>query len=187
MIDDVYTGPYYGSSGILLYDALENSGISVKMNTVGNTQLAIALATDEFAANQYDDGVTITGNKIIGTSDFDAIDACSNGNTITSNTIMNSAESAIHLDSSCSGGGNNTGNNNTVMSNTITESACAGIMADSTTTGNTTSSDTFYDVAYTVASSTSGCSFAESRPLTEQGHRAFSPKGRTQKNRSSGK
>jgi hypothetical protein len=185
IIDDVYTGPSYGSSGILLYDTLENSGISVSKNKVGNTQLPVVLYTDEFAPNQYGDGVTVSSNKIFGAIDFDAIDACTNGNTITSNTVMNSWDSAIHLDASCSGTGNNTGNNNMVTSNIINEGECAGILADSGTTGNTTTPNTFYNVTYKVASSTTGCSFAPAGPGT--GHRAFSPKGRPQKNAQAGR
>jgi hypothetical protein len=200
VIDDIYTGPSYGASGILLYDTLENSGISVGSNTVGNAQYPVALVTDDsFGSNQYGDGVTVSGNQIFGTTvsssqsgiDFDAIDACTNGNTITGNTVTNSWYSAIHMDSSCSGSGNSTGNNNTVTGNTINESECAGILVDSTTTGDTTTPNTFYNVFYTVTSTTSSCTFPSfgttasvafpvgpTRSMNV-GHLAFSPKGRT--------
>jgi hypothetical protein len=72
-----------------------------------------------------------------------------------------------------------------VTSNIINEGECAGILADSGTTGNTTTPNTFYNVTYKVASSTTGCSFAPAGPGT--GHRAFSPKGRPQKNAQAGR
>lgn len=151
VIDDIYSGPIYGASGILLYDSLESAGIKVNNNTVGNTQLAVALATDEgYGSGQYGDGVTVSGNKIFGTLTFDAVDACTNTNTITNNVVVNSGESAVHLDASCSGNGNNTGNNSTVTGNTILEAGCAGILEDSGTSGNTTSPDTFYTVPTTI-------------------------------------
>lgn len=162
VIDDVYTGPTYGSSGVLLYDTLENSGISVSTNVIGNTQLPVVTYTDEFAPNQYGDGVTILSNQIFGALTFDAIDVCTNGNTVKKNTITNSWDSAIHLDASCSGSGNNTGNNNTVTKNVVNEGECAGILADSGTTNPTPSLNTFNNVSFQTASSTSGCSFAAS-------------------------
>jgi hypothetical protein len=181
VIDDVYTGPTYGASGILLYDTLENSGISVSGNTIGNTQYPVVLYTDDsFGSSQYGDGVTVSSNQILGAIDFDAIDACTNGNTITSNTITNSWESAVHLDASCSGNGNNTGNNNTATGNTMNESECVGILADSGTSGNTTTSNTFHNVSYQAANSTASCSFSPSHSAPiESGHRVFSVKGRT--------
>jgi hypothetical protein len=180
VIDDVYTGAYYGSSGILLYDTRENAGISISGNIVGNTQFPVVLYTDEsFGSSQYGDGVTVSSNQIFGALDFDAIDACTNGNTIKNNTITNSWDSAIHLDASCSGSGHNTGNSNIATGNTINESICAGILADSGTTGNTTTPDTFYNVYSTYATSTSGCTFPPSDRYVDEEHRAVSPKART--------
>ena len=199
VIDDIYTGPSYGASGILLYDTLENSGISVSNNSVGNAQYPVALVTDDsFGSSQYGDGVTVSGNQIFGTTvsinqsgiDFDSIDACTNGNTITGNSITNSWYSAIHMDSSCSGSGNTTGNNNTATGNTINESQCAGILADSITMGDTTTPNTFHNVFYTVTNSTSSCTFPSSGTSVaantatgtlsmNTGHLTFSPKGRT--------
>ncbi|HUA13972.1 MAG TPA: hypothetical protein VMG31_01645 [Verrucomicrobiae bacterium] len=179
VIDDVYMNPAcggphqpvcYGSSGILLYDG-QNGNIVVSSNTVGNTQYAIALVTDDFAPAQYDDGVTVSGNQILGSSDFDstlatdAIDVCTDFNSISGNTIMNSGESAIHLDSSCSGSGNNTGSSNVVSRNTINDSACAGILADSVTNANTDSGNTFFNVPFTIASSTTSCTYPAVGPV----------------------
>lgn len=182
VIDDVYTGPSYGSSGILLFDALENGNISVSSNTVGNTQYAVALATDHPFLADYDDGVTVSSNQIFGTANFDAIDACTNGNTITANTIMNSSESAIHLDNSCSSATESTGNNNLVTNNIVNESVCAGILVDPGTNTNTTAPDTYYNVPFAVTNSTAGCPalvLAPSigSPVTRSGHHVFSPKG----------
>jgi len=180
VIDDVYTGPSYGASGILLYDTLENSSLSVSSNIIGNTQLPVVLYTDEsFGPKQYGDGVVVESNQIVGALDFDAIDICTNGNKVKSNTITNSWNSAVHLDSSCSISGNLTGNNNIAKNNTINESECAGILVDSGTTGNTTTPNTFYNVNYNVTNSTSSCSFAPSSKTLSMEHRAVSPKGRT--------
>jgi parallel beta-helix repeat protein len=127
VIDNFYTLNTSSSSDILLYDAKEDGSIMVSGNTLGNSNVAISLFTD--TAGTYGDGVTVTSNKIFGTSTFDGIDVCTNGNIITSNTIFNSSQSGIHLDASCSG----TGTGNNVNGNTILESACAGILTDSGT------------------------------------------------------
>lgn len=137
------------SSDILLYDTAETAGISVTLNTVGNSQIPIALTTDTASVG---DGVSVTSNKIYGTSTADAIDVCTSGNTIKSNTIMNSAQSGIHLDASCGAG-----NNNVVTANTFVEGYCAGILEDVTTTGNTDSPNNYFALPFTVASSTSKC------------------------------
>jgi hypothetical protein len=159
VIDNVWSCPVAGAGGsgctvssasdILLYDAEENSGIEVESNTLGNSQIPIALETyEEYGSTEYGDGVTVSGNKIFGTGYYDAIDVCTNDNSITGNTIFNSAESGVHLDSSCAGASVPTGNTNTVNSNTILESACAGILEDSVTTGNTTGTETYWTVPF---------------------------------------
>jgi parallel beta-helix repeat protein len=154
VIDNFYTPTDSSAADILLYDAAENGGIAVSSNILGNSNYAISLYTD--TAGTYGDGVSVTSNKIFGTSTFDAIDVCTNGNTITSNTIFNSYESGIHLDASCGA----TGVNNTVSKNTILESECAGILDDSNGVGNTIGPDTFYTVPFTVTASTSKCTFS---------------------------
>lgn len=157
VIDNIYgDATIAASADILLYDTAENSGITVNSNTVGNSQLPVALYTDfAYGSSEYGDGVTVSGNKILGTSVYDAIDVCTNGNTVTGNTIFNSAESGIHLDASCGAyySGPPTGNNNNASNNTIMESECAGILADSGTTGNTTTSDTYYNAPFTITNS----------------------------------
>jgi parallel beta-helix repeat protein len=150
VIDNFYTLNTSSSSDILLYDAKEDGSIMVSGNTLGNSNVAISLFTD--TAGTYGDGVTVTSNKIFGTSTFDGIDVCTNGNIITSNTIFNSSQSGIHLDASCSG----TGTGNNVNGNTILESACAGILTDSGT-GIVGAANVFYTVPFPVTSSTASC------------------------------
>ena len=153
VIDNIYGDPTVAASAdILLYDAAENGGITVSTNTVGNSQLPIALYTLGDDGANLGDGVTVTSNKVFGTSTYDAIDVCTNGNTVKSNTILNSAESGVHLDGSCGASfGGATGNNNIVTGNTIVESACGGILSDPGTTGNTTTPNTYYSVPVTMA------------------------------------
>jgi Right handed beta helix region len=154
VIDNFYTLNTSSSADILLFDAAESAGIAVSGNTLGNSNYAVSLVTT--TPGTYGDGVSVTSNKIFGTSTFDAIDACTNNNIITGNTIFNSAESGVHLDASC--GGTGTGGN--VSGNTILESACAGILADSGTSNVGT--NTFYTVPFTVTSSTAGCTLPSS-------------------------
>jgi parallel beta-helix repeat protein len=150
VIDNFYTPNTSSSSDILLYDAKENVQIVVSGNTLGNSNVAISLFTD--APGTYGDQVSVTSNKIFGTSTFDGIDVCTNGNTITGNTIFNSSQSGIHLDASCTG----TGTGNAVTGNTILESACAGILADPGT-GVVGATNVFYTVPFPVTNSTASC------------------------------
>jgi hypothetical protein len=155
VIDNIYGDPIVAAStDILLFDTAENSLITVTGNIVGNSQIPIALFTLGDDGANLGDGVSVTGNKVFGTSTYDGIDVCTNGNIVTGNTIFNSAESGVHLDASCGiffGGA--TGNNNNVTGNTILESECAGILADLGTSGNTTTPNTYFTVPFPVASS----------------------------------
>jgi hypothetical protein len=139
VIDDVWapdtiTDTGDAAAGILLYDAA--TGAVVKSNTVGNTQFGIAVVTDTTGEG---DGASVTMNKVFGTRLFDAIDVCTNSNTVQTNTVINSSESAIHLDASCGG----TGNNNTLTGNTIVD-ACTALLEDSGRIGNTFSGGTIF-------------------------------------------
>ncbi len=168
VIDNIYGNTNIAdSTDILLFNTAESSGITISANTVGNSQIPIALFTTD-TAGVSGDGVSVTNNKIFGTSTADAIDVCTNSNTITGNTIFNSAESGVHLDASCSG----TGNNNNVTKNTILESECAGILDDTGT--NTTSPNTFWTVPFPVATSTTGCPFVSGPARAKTAHK-FSP------------
>jgi hypothetical protein len=144
VIDDVWapdtsSDPGDAATGILLFDAA--TGVTVSSNTVGNTQFGIGLETDTAGLG---DGEAVNNNKVIGTRIFDGIDVCTNGNTIHANTVVNSTESAIHLDASCgaAGGGGTGGNNNTVTNNIVSDAA-VGILKDAGTSGNTTTPNTF--------------------------------------------
>jgi hypothetical protein len=180
VIDNIYGDPTIAASAdILLYDTAENSSISIATNTLGNSQLPIALYTLGDDGANLGDGVSVTGNKILGTSVYDAIDVCTNGNTVTGNIIFNSAESGVHLDASCGAYfGGSTGNNNTATGNTILESACAGILADPGTTGNNTTTpvDTYFTVPFTITSSTSSCTIPPGAPIRAKGARKVSPR-----------
>jgi hypothetical protein len=154
VIDNVYGDPTSATAAdILLFDTEEDVGIEVNSNTLGNSQVPIGLYTD--TAGTYGDGVFVESNRIFGTGAYDAIDVCTNGNIVKSNTIYNSAESGVHLDASCGGG---TGE--TVTNNIIVESACAGILEDSGASGTTTP-NTNWTVPFPVATSTSACTIPE--------------------------
>jgi Right handed beta helix region len=144
--NDIYTGPNpYGASGILLY---ASEGVQVTNNDVGSTQFGIVAYTDpnySTAGNPggLGDNTLIKGNTVTNALNFDAIEVCSNNNTIQGNSVMNSSPSAIHLDSACGG----TGNNNTVINNNINE-GCAGILQGGT--GNTLSGNSFQNLAIDI-------------------------------------
>jgi parallel beta-helix repeat protein len=122
---DVFGDTGDAASGILIY---ASPNIMVTSNYVGSAQFGIVPVSDPNYGPA--DNTTITGNNLSGTQLYDAIDVCSNGNTVKSNLIYGSGESGVHVDDSCGG----TGNNNTVEGNTINE-ACAGILLG-TGTGN---------------------------------------------------
>ncbi len=172
VIDNIYGDPTVAASAdVLLYDAAENSNITISRNIVGNSQLPIALYTDTVGVGA---GVSVTGNKVFGTSTYDGIDVCTNGNTVKGNTIVNSAESGVHLDASCG----STGHNNTVSGNTILESACAGILDDTNGEGgNTITNDTYFTVPFTLISSTSKCNASAGTAMLAKAKatRKFSP------------
>jgi hypothetical protein len=173
--DDVYGDTSVAiATGILLYDT-NNSGVQVNQNTVANTQGAVVIYTGQDDNSYLGNNATANSNNIFATVNYDAIDVCTNGNTINDNTIFDSSQSAIHLDGSCGSYGNEaTGNNNSATGNTITDSGCTGILQDDGTTGNTTSGNTFYAVPNTI---TDSCSASDPRAASRpKGH--YSPKGK---------
>jgi len=132
------------ASGILIY---ASEGVNITNNTVGTTQFGIVTVTDPASPspnnpNGLGDHTIIKSNQVLNTQIFDAIDACSNANTIESNAIANATESGIHLDSGCGA----TGVNNVVKANFINES-CAGILEGATL--NTVSGNGFFNVVNT--------------------------------------
>jgi parallel beta-helix repeat protein len=168
------------ATGILVYDS---SNILLDDNHVANTQGAVGIDADgEFfceggtnqganctglsdnttcmgggtctAASANDE--TVENNVVNGSLVFDAIDVCgSNGSTVTGNTVSNSGQSAIHLDSTCSSFGGPVGGTATVGSNILNE-ACAGILDGSA--GNTINTNTYNNlVNTTLAADTASC------------------------------
>lgn len=131
---DVFGDTGDAASGILIY---ASSGLGVNTNYVGSAQFPIVTVTDPTWGPA--DSTTIKSNNVSGTQLYDAIDACSSSNMITSNTINGSSESGIHLDDSCG-----SGNNNTATGNTIT-GGCAGVLLGNGT-GNTSTPNTYYNV-----------------------------------------
>lgn len=140
VMDNVYSPGTAAATGILVY---ASASVTVRSNTVGNSQLGISFDSDSNFG--VADNGTIVSNKVSATHLFDGIDLCSNSNTVHSNTIIGSDESAVHLDSSCG----STGNSNTVTNNVINDS-CAGILEDPSTT-NTVGSNLFHNVTNTIA------------------------------------
>jgi len=144
------------ASGILIF---ASPGVAITANVVGSAQFGIAAVTDSvgFCTSSSvaiscgtADSTTISSNRVVGTQIFDAIDVCSNGNTVQSNSLFGSTESGVHLDDSCTNStlGTVSGNNNTVSKNAINE-ACAGILLG-TGTGNTLSLNTTSNVSATT-------------------------------------
>jgi hypothetical protein len=151
---DTVTDPGDAASGILIF---ASKGITVSGNFVGSAQFGIAASTDSVGfCNAIScgtaDNTVITSNRVTGTQIFDAIDVCSNGNSVQSNTIYGSSESAIHLDDSCTNAtlGTTSGNSNTVSKNGINE-ACAGVLTG-TGGGNTITLGTTFNVSATTLS-----------------------------------
>jgi hypothetical protein len=132
------------ASGILIY---ASEGVIITNNIVSTTQFGIVTVTDPTSATSNDptgvaDHSIIKSNRVLNTEIFDAIDACSNSNTIESNVIANATESGIHLDSGCGA----TGTNNIVETNFVNES-CAGILVGATP--NTISGNNLFNVVNT--------------------------------------
>jgi len=134
----------WSASGILLWGAPK---VVVSGNTVVNNQTSIVVEnvdTDDLA-----NGTTLTSNHVYGSHIFDAIDVCSNDNTVSGNQVNTADAGGIHIDSECPVGATASGTGNIVKSNTIND-ACAGLLGDAT--GNTFGSNTFYNTTYTTLS-----------------------------------
>jgi hypothetical protein len=164
-------------TGILLYDS---SNVTVSANHVANTQGAVGIDADGefFCVGGTNQGASCTGagdstctgtgaactpasandetvenNVVNGSLVYDAIDVCgSNDSAVTGNTISNSGQSAIHLDSTCSLFGGPVGGSASVSGNIINE-ACAGILDGSA--NNTIGTNTSNNVVSTTLSADS--------------------------------
>jgi hypothetical protein len=146
---DTFSDTGDAATGILVY---ASSGVSITSNTVSSTQFGIAVDSDPVLGPA--NSTTIASNIINATRIFDAIDVCSNSNTVKLNTINGAAESGIHLDDTCTG---STGSNNTVKNNTVTL-ACAGILEGSGATGNSLTGGTYYNVGQALLTGSDTCS-----------------------------
>jgi hypothetical protein len=158
VLDNIYTGGGYGASGILIYSS---QGVLISNNSIGSRQLPIVTASDSSNPTPLNpkgtaDHTTISNNQVTNTNFGDGIDACSNFNNITGNTVVNTLTSGIHLDSTCGG----TGKNNIVTLNTINES-CAGVLEGASP--NVVTLNTTYNVQSTVLSGDS-CPSAPATP-----------------------
>ncbi len=138
--------PGDAAAGILVY---ASHGVSISTNSVSNTQFGIAVVSDPAYGDA--DNSSVSKNTVAATHIFDGIDLCSNNNTASMNIVNGSDESGIHIDSSCTGA--STGN--TVTGNII-NSACAGILSGPST-GNATTSNTFYNVVTLRLTGTNVC------------------------------
>jgi hypothetical protein len=149
VMDNVYSPGNAGAAGILVYASAD---IVSDNNVVGNNQLGIAYASDPTYGGA--DSGTINSNHVYATHLGDGIDVCGNSNTVNSNVVTGSDQSAIHLDNGAGLGGCLTsppvGNSNTVQSNVIAN-ACAGILEDPGITGNTVTGNFFNTVTNTIA------------------------------------
>jgi len=141
VVDDIWapdtaTDTGDAASGILIYSS---EHVLVENNIVGTTQFGIVTVSDPTYG--LGDHTTIASNVVVNTQLFDAIDACSNDNSITGNTVFNAAESGIHLDGTCGG----TGRGNTVTGNTVNES-CAGVLEGGGAVSGVVTHNTFLNV-----------------------------------------
>jgi hypothetical protein len=123
------------ATGILLYDP--SGAITTRSNNVSSTQGAVVYISVN--------GGTIGSNVISNTLVFDGIDIDTDGsspgtgNTVSSNTVMNSSESSVYVDTA----------SNSVVNNTFVE-APIGIWF--VVTGSTQSGNKFVDIPLSVQS-----------------------------------
>lgn len=154
IVDNIWAPDVFGdtgdaAAGILIYGS---EHILVQNNIVGTTQFGIVTVTDPVYGSSavnpqgLGDHATITSNVVINTQLYDAIDICSNDNSITGNTVFNAAESGIHLDSTCG----STGLGNTVSNNTVNES-CAGILYGTGSPSGLAAHNSFFNVVSVVS------------------------------------
>lgn len=153
--NNVYTGPTYGASGILPYDA---SNLTISGNRIVGSQYPIAPYGD--SANGGSNTETVSGNVIAQPQAFDGIDFCySSGNTVKNNVIDGPAQSGIHLDSSCGPASTN----NTVSANTV-DFACAGILEGTNSGGMITADNKLNNTTTQVLTGTDVCGAVPAAP-----------------------
>lgn len=146
--DVVYTGPSYGATGILVYDALS---VIVSTNTVSDTQGGVYVFADTAGLS---DNPKISKNIVTATHTYDGVDVCAvNGANIVNNTITGSDESAIHIDGEC-----------VVPSSTVTVSgnkvngACAAVLEGPGVSASAPSNNVFLNADLLISTGTDFCS-----------------------------
>ncbi len=133
-------------------DGTSNSMVKLASNNITGSYYGIQLVSDpNYSPPLSDDYINVLSNHITNTGPADGIDACSDYNAITGNTITNATESAIHLDSTpynpnngagCEEtDGSPSGSNNTVSSNHMVV-ACVGVLDGGT--GNVVNTNNHY-------------------------------------------
>jgi len=118
------------------------SNLHFPSGTPPRAQFGIAFVSDPISGPA--DGSIIRGNKISATHILDGVEPCSSSNTVHDNTVNGSAESAIHVDSSCG-----PVMNNVVSDNTLND-ACAGILVGTAAGPNDIDSNAFFNTRHTV-------------------------------------
>jgi len=138
-----YTVGTYAATGILI---IQSYAPTITSNTISNSNVGIYLAS----VNPDDtDNAAVTSNSIIATHLFDAIVACANKSTITSNTVNFADESGVNVASGC---GDATPTDS-LTSNTI-NGACAGVLIDPPATAAQTGT-VYYNVGTQVLTTSS--------------------------------
>lgn len=107
--------------------------LPVKKNNVSSAATAGIGLYSDFGVDEgvqiSNDYISVGGNLIDGASPYDDIDACSDNNKISGNTVINAAEGGIHLDARCTqADDSSSGVLNKVGKNTITTN-CVGILS----------------------------------------------------------
>src|ERR1700722_16644994 len=141
VLNDIYSGASFSATGILVY---ASSGLSVKDNTVGNTQGIVIYSGGTAGSGDQN---TVMSNHVVDTDTYDGIDVCSNGNTVNANAIMGSSQGGVHLDDSCvEPNGGSSGGNNKVTKNNIND-VCAGVLLGGGS-GNTVVPNAIFNADY---------------------------------------
>ncbi len=145
------------STGILVYEPdvpARGSSVTVSKNILGQSQGAVYTYYDGYYGSP-DASCTITQNQVSDTLVYDGIGAGFSNNTISSNTVINSAESGIAL---YAGG-------NTVSSNTIIEAPVGVLIAASANSAPTGNKDVDVVQAVQTAIPTPGMQTHRAQPF----------------------
>ena len=136
--------------GVILDGVSGTSGnmVQVQSNTISNSVWdGIELQSDNGLTPAVNtDYAYVFKNTVSNTTEYEGIDSCGDNNTITKNTVTNSSNWGIHLDSLCTQANSDpSGFSNTVSGNTI-DTACVGILSGPAEGQNTISGTHFTNV-----------------------------------------